>query len=295
MATRIPRERIGKILKLILIEIQNVGGEAHIRDIFPIVESELDLTDDELSTHEITGQPNWKRKVYSSSNDCVKAEFITKSHGLWKLTVQGEEVITKSDEEFTRELNQRFRAWMNANHTNPQRGRNRAVIEQTSASELIDWYWDNPSFPYASKEGFCQCGSEKVIEDSSNPEQMRAFLMIGVLIDQMMFTHSNNIYSGFRETFKYPKLEAHGGSGMASPSWFVYSRYDCDKKVDWGVVSKVTGMLLGDLYGWLGNNNRLDEGKGFQQKLKEEVSSEFEQVNKDKLLPIIERIENATH
>jgi hypothetical protein len=34
--------------------------------------------------------------------------------------------------------------------------------------------------------------------------------------------------------------------------------------------------------------------RNFQQKLKEEVSREFEEINKDKLLPIIERIENES-
>ena len=140
-------------------------------------------------------------------------------------------------------------------------------------------------------DGFCQCASEKIIEGSSNPKQMRAFIMIGVLVDQMMWTHFQHLYSDFKKTFRYPKLEAHGGAGMASPSWFVYSRYDYDKKVDWEVVSTVSEVLLGELYDWFRNNLWLDEMRSFQQKLKEEICNDFEEVNKDKLLPIIERIE----
>jgi hypothetical protein len=299
MPPRIPKERIGKILKAILVEIQNAGGEAHIRDIFPIVEPNLDLTEDELSIHETIGQALWKWRTYSYTNDCIKAGFITKSHGRWKLTAQGEEIITKSDEEFTRELNEKYRAWRNTKRQHDleaEKERNGTVVEQTSANGLIDWYWDNPRFPYTDREReeFCQCGSEKVIKDSSNPEQMRAFLMVGVLIDQMMFTHFCNIYSEFRSRFKYPKLETHGGAGMASPSWFVYSRYDYDKKVDWEVVSTVSEVMLGELYDWFRNNLFGDEMRNFQQKLKEEVSREFEEINKDKLLPIIERIEKES-
>ena len=116
-------------------------------------------------------------------------------------------------------------------------------------------------------------------------------MMIGVLIDQMMFTHFRDLYPDFVKTFKYPKLEAHGSGGMAKPSWFVYTKYNYDKKVDWKIVSAIAEVLLGDLYEWFRNNNWLDEMGEFQQRLKEAVCRDFEQVNTEKLLPIIERIE----
>ena len=113
-----------------------------------------------------------------------------------------------------------------------------------TATELIDWYWaeiealDSSAKHYVlEKDGMCQCTSENIISDCSDPHRMRAFLMTGILIDQMMFTHFGNIYLEFRETFRFPKLLAHGGYGMAGPGWFSYSNHGYDEKVDWAAVS----------------------------------------------------------
>lgn len=300
MATKIPREPIGKILKAVFLEIQNAGGEAYLKDILPIVEPKLNLSEDQLSTGKIIGK-KWIWSVRSYSSKCVKAGFITKFRGLWKLTAQGKKVITKSDEDFIRELNDKCRAWMNDNSSNAEGGRSGAVIEQPSCRGLIDWFWKVPvryhnrpvliNTLHPGGDGFCQCGSEKVIEGSSNPSQMRAFLMVGVLIDQMMWTHFRNLYSNFEKTFRYPKLYGHGGGVGISPNWLVYTHHHFDEKVDWEVVSVVSDALLGDLYDWFKNNGWSDESRSFQQKIKEEIYNEFEEVNKVKLLPIIERIE----
>ena len=219
MATRIPRERIGKILKVVLMEIKNAGGEDYVRDILPIVEPKLNLSEDQLSTSEITGQANWKRALHSYSNKCVKAGFITKFRGLWKLTAQGREVITKSDEDFVHELNEKCRAWVNVNSSNTKGERNGAVLENASCRGLIDWFWNihvlyykksvRQITPHLRVGGFCQCHSEMIIKFSRDPKQMRAFMMIGVLIDQMMWTHFQHLYSDFEKTFRYPKLYAH--------------------------------------------------------------------------------------
>ena len=105
---------------------------------------------------------------------------------------------------------------------------------------------------------------------------MRAFLMIGVLIEQMMFANFHDLYPDFIGAFKYPKLKAHGCWGMASPKWFAYSEHGWDKKVDWDVVLKITEVLLGNLYDWLRGNSCLDEMAMFPRMLKIEVSQEFE-------------------
>ena len=165
-----------------------------------------------------------------------------------------------------------------------------------SATELINWYWSEIDALKSSDihyvledDGPCQCGTEQIIKDSSDPDQMRSFLMIGVLIDQMMWTHHSDCYSSFRSVFRYPKLNAHGSPGMASPSWFTYTRHGYDKKVNWSVVSDVAQILLTDLYQWFDREGSTDELARFQERLKQEVSWEFELVNNEKLMPIIER------
>lgn len=79
---------------------------------------------------------------------------------------------------------------------------------------------------------------------------------------------------------------------MASPSWFVYTGRGYDKRVDWDIVSEISEVLLNNLYDWFGNNGWLDEMRRFQHKLKEEVDREFEPVNRNNLIPIIEQIEH---
>ena len=78
---------------------------------------------------------------------------------------------------------------------------------------------------------------------------------------------------------------------MASPSWFSYTRHGYDKKINWAVVSDVAQTLLNDLYQWFNREGKTDELSSFQERLKQEVSWEFELVNKEKLVPIIDRIE----
>lgn len=303
MVTGVSRERRGEILKTVLLEIQNAGGEDYVRDILTIVEPKLNLSEDELIIRGRMGLPKWKQSVLSySSRQCIKAGFITRFRGLWKLTDQGKEVIMKSDEDFIHELNEKSKA---------EEKRNGAVMEQPSCRGLIDWFWTVPvrydgrfrlmNTVFTEGRGFCQCASEKVIDGSSNPKQMRAFIMIGVLIDQMMGRYFQHLYSDFEKTFRYPILTPHGGpvghvdyvgyvEGV-SPNWLVYTHHGFDNKVDWEVVSVVSEALLGGLYEWFKNNGWSDESRNFQQKIKEEVCNEFEEVNKVKLLPIIERIE----
>jgi len=160
-----------------------------------------------------------------------------------------------------------------------------------SASELIVWYWKMISRkPYDEP---CQCSTEKLIERSSNPSRMRAFIMSGTLVDQVMRRHFRNLYNPFREKFKFPQLMVHGfsyGDEWVNPNWVAYTSYGWDKKVDWNVVSQVSEVLLNSLYDWFEENNISNEMKKFQEVIKEEIDSQFEPVNKDKLLPIIERI-----
>ena len=70
------------------------------------------------------------------------------------------------------------------------------INSMTKAKELIDWFWSEyesaqesliPLYP--ESHGLCQCSTENLIWVSADPDRMRAFFMIGVTIDQMMYTH----------------------------------------------------------------------------------------------------------
>ena len=292
MATIISRERRGEILKTIFLEIQKAGGEDYIRDILTIVEPKLNLSEDELIIRGILSLPKWRLRVHEDTRKCIKAGFVTRYRGLWKLTDQGKEVIMKSDEDFIHELYEKSKA---------EEERNGAVMEQPSCKGLIDWFWRvhvsfhkrsrrNNTMSSVREDGLCQCGSEWIIDFCREPELMRAFLMIGVLIDQRMSLPSHSVRSDFEKTFRYPKLHGHSGGGEIPPNWFAYSSRGWDREVDWDIVSDVAEVLLGGLYDWFKNNGWQDEMKTFKQSLRNEVEFNFEKVNKDQLLPIIERI-----
>ena len=69
---------------------------------------------------------------------------------------------------------------------------------------------------FVGDEDPCQCETEIIIENSSSPKVMRSFMLIGVLLDQMMWTHIKNNYQTFRDKFKLPKLFPIPTSGMSS-------------------------------------------------------------------------------
>ena len=143
-------------------------------------------------------------------------------------------------------------------------------------------------------EGFCQCATENAIDHSSDPDRMRAFLIIAVLVDQVMWTHFFSLYGKFEGSgFAFPKLFSHltyGSGNMARPDWFVYSHHGYDKKVNWEVTEKVAEILLNGLYSWFAQIGEGEKKRGFQQILEHTIEETYEPVNSDRLIPIISKL-----
>jgi hypothetical protein len=164
--------------------------------------------------------------------------------------------------------------------------------------ELIEWYWQQYSSLYPGcidEGGICQCGSEKLIEHSDDPNQMRSFIMVAAFIDQMVYTHFYEVYPRFRERLRFPKLYSHPSIvGMASPSWLVYSYYDYDKKMDWEAARPIALLLLNGCLNFLSSeSNGRELCKGFLDKAKEEIALEFEKGAAKELNVIMSEVENA--
>ena len=100
------------------------------------------------------------------------------------------------------------------------------------------------------EKGFCQCYTEKFIEQSSDKVLMRSFLMISIFFDQLIYTHYSHHYNKFRSKFCFPKLFQHGLGGHANPSWFIYRYHGYDKKVNWHSVRDVTKIITTDILNW---------------------------------------------
>jgi hypothetical protein len=101
---------------------------------------------------------------------------------------------------------------------------------------------------HIDKDGLCQCGTEDVINRSADPGEMRAFLMVSVFVDQMIYTHYQLWYREFRAKRRFPKLYSHGGYGMMSASWLVYPGHDYNLMLDWGRAQSVASSIVVDLF-----------------------------------------------
>ena len=166
-----------------------------------------------------------------------------------------------------------------------------------SSQKLINWFWNelelasnkNYRTLYSfMKDGTYQSGTEELIKLSSNPEQMRSFLLIGILIDQMMYTHTYMVYGKFERVFKYPKISAEYGEGMAGPNWVISEYHGHNKKVNWKTVEETSKILFGDLYKWLKTLTNEYPIDSFNSKIKSTVREYFDTCNYYRLFPIIE-------
>ena len=163
--------------------------------------------------------------------------------------------------------------------------------DMDNAHSFIEWFWSKPKRNFRLTnfdDGLCQCETEHFIDSANRPDLMRSFLLLAVFIDQMMYTHFQSIYQEFRSHFYYPKLFSHPGNGMASPSWFVYSFHEFDKKMRWHTALPVAHALLGDLFKWLKKFPNSEElVKRFRALMDIEIMNEFEPESVKKLSEVL--------
>ena len=178
----------------------------------------------------------------------------------------------------------------------------------TSAAIQIDVYWSeidtlrssNKNYGPCLSKGVCQCSTDSVIKDSSDPVQMRSFMIIGVLIDQIMFKQFRELYPKFRSVFRYPNLLSHdiGGCGNnASPQWLTRNIPPSSWDNYMSSILLVAQIHLDDLCQWFCAEGKIDELSSFKNLLKamnagvyfgdQEVGLYFQLDNKGWLIPTI--------
>jgi restriction system protein len=111
MEGKLSLDRIGEILQAVFRQLQKAGGEAKLREIIPLVEPQLNLSPYEKEVYPKTGYVRWISHVHFYSVDCVKAGYITKSAGKWRLTKQGEEALKLPPGQFVRSAQKKYREW----------------------------------------------------------------------------------------------------------------------------------------------------------------------------------------
>src|SRR5258708_4775042 len=98
-------------MKIVLTELKNAGGEYKLKNFLESPQPELKLTEYEKAVHEKSGYIRWRSVVHFYSIDCVKAGYLQKSSGRWKLTPEGEKALKKPAAEFIASAVQQYRAW----------------------------------------------------------------------------------------------------------------------------------------------------------------------------------------
>jgi restriction system protein len=119
MAAKVPIERVGEIMKIVLTELRNAGGEAKLKDLLERSGPKLNLTEYEKHVYEKTGYVRWTSIVHFYSIGCVKAGYLQKSGGRWILTPEGEKALNLPAAEFIKSVDQQYRAWK-ANKAKPE-------------------------------------------------------------------------------------------------------------------------------------------------------------------------------
>ena len=147
---------------------------------------------------------------------------------------------------------------------------------------LITSFWntrkqiDYERSPFDEKRGaFCQCGTDKFIESTNNPIEMRSFLMIGILIDQTISHGPNELYNEFRTIFRYPRLINHPtGIEGCPPSWFIF-HIEKSGKADWMSIRNIYEILFLDTKKWFFQNNQVENFDKFKKDLMNYVEGDF--------------------
>lgn len=176
-------------------------------------------------------------------------------------------------------------------------------------NDLIAWFWlefdafrkeqsglwDAPPVQGRKKQhkdwrGMCQCETERFITSSENPKKMRAFYLLAVFLDQMVYTHLQPLYSRFHKRFPLPKLFAHlSMTNHAGPNWFIYSKRGWGNKMNWSVAKEVADELFGGFYTWLAS---LPVGEKkiarFRELARQEIANTFEERHQEKLMKVLD-------
>ena len=139
----------------------------------------------------------------------------------------------------------------------------------------------------AARGYFCQCGTEKILKRLREPEVMRAFLLVAVFIDQLVYTHYSDVYIQFSEKYRVPKLKAHPDPSCMHPaSWFIYSTRGSDENIDWSTMRAVAEIIVTETEAFLQERVPCFESKKFAAVLKSEIEREFEKQHQGTLMSI---------
>ena len=140
MARKIPVERVAEYIKTILLELDQLGGHARLKELFPRAEAKLNLTDYEREPYAKSGFIRWQAIVHFSSIPLVKAGYIQKSGGKWHLTELGKAALAKTAMELRNSALSSYRRWKTEQPATEELEREepQRVLRQTSYEQAVE-------------------------------------------------------------------------------------------------------------------------------------------------------------
>ena len=84
-----------KTLYAVMVEMKRRGGSMPVKDLYPFIEANVELTDWEREPAGKMKYIRWTNNFQFYSIDYVKAGFLVKQNGYWYLTPEGEAIIPK--------------------------------------------------------------------------------------------------------------------------------------------------------------------------------------------------------
>lgn len=115
------RTTAAKTLYAVMQEMRSRGGSIPVKDIYPFIESTVDLNEWELERAGKMQYVRWTNSFQFYSIDYVKAGYIVKKNGTWYLTPEGEAVLKKSPEEILLSAVDAYHEWKTNNPTQDNR------------------------------------------------------------------------------------------------------------------------------------------------------------------------------
>ena len=104
-----------KTLYAVMQEMKRRGGSIPVKDLYPFVENNVELTPWECERAGKMQYIRWTNSFQFYSIDYAKAGFILKKNGMWYLTPEGENVIKKSANEVMNIAENAYRKWKRLN------------------------------------------------------------------------------------------------------------------------------------------------------------------------------------
>ena len=105
-----PLDRVGEVLHAALEEIVAHDGSAPANEVLAGVEKRVQLTDVERSLNK-SGIPRWETNLRFYTTSCVKAGYLQKGNGYWKITDLGRQALNMSPGDLIRDVNRKYNLW----------------------------------------------------------------------------------------------------------------------------------------------------------------------------------------